>query len=243
MSSGRLPIVPWWDGDRTRGTIYGEGLVHQRSGWHGRARKRASAHAIPRAPLRRAPPCASRNVSVHPGVDLSVLRNTHRVDNRPGRQLARGQVLPELTACSLGVTGWSRCPLPAALSIGALAAFVAVAPEVYSPSIAAASNVYTETVSGTRRTVLERLVRQFEPGSCPRASSPTQVTLIGGGGGGSASSATTRPAASEAGPRRSSPRFRRQPACWVGALRASRLWRWGGEHRRPFSDRGRRRRR
>ena len=75
------------------------------------------------------------------------------------------------------------------MSIGALAAVVAVAPEVYSPSIAAASNVYTETISGTTG---ECSGGWFNNSTLdvPAGIVSTQVTLVGGGGGGSAATGT-----------------------------------------------------
>ena len=74
--------------------------------------------------------------------------------------------------------------LAASLAIGALVGIVAVAPEVYSPSIAAASNVYTETVSGATGSCS---AGWFNNSSLvvPAGIISTQVTLIGGGGGGS----------------------------------------------------------
>ncbi len=78
--------------------------------------------------------------------------------------------------------------LAAALAVGALASLVAVAPEVYSPSIAAASNVYTETINGTTGPCSSG----WYSGSSldvPAGVISTQVTMVGGGGGGSATSA------------------------------------------------------
>ena len=77
------------------------------------------------------------------------------------------------------------------LAVSALASIVAVAPEVYSPKFAAASNTYTETVSGATGECSNGWFNSSNL-DVPAGIINTQVTLVGGGGGGSAagSSAT-----------------------------------------------------
>jgi hypothetical protein len=78
--------------------------------------------------------------------------------------------------------------MAATIPIAALAGIVAVAPEISSPSIAGAANVYTETVSGSKG--------ECSPGwftnsgvVVPSGVVSTQIALTGGGGGGSTSHA------------------------------------------------------
>ena len=79
--------------------------------------------------------------------------------------------------------------LAASLAIGALVGIVAVAPEVYSPSIAAASNVYTETINGATGPCSGSWFNNSTL-VVPAGIISTQVTMIGGGGGGSTSNGT-----------------------------------------------------
>ena len=71
------------------------------------------------------------------------------------------------------------------LVISALASIVAVAPEVYSPLFAAASNIYTETVNGATGECSSGWFNSSNL-DVPAGIINTQVTLVGGGGGGSA---------------------------------------------------------
>ena len=75
------------------------------------------------------------------------------------------------------------------LTVGAIAGLVGIAPEVYSPSIAAASNVYTQTISGTTGPCSGTWFNNTNL-VVPAGIISTQVTLIGGGGGGSAANGT-----------------------------------------------------
>ena len=75
------------------------------------------------------------------------------------------------------------------LTVGAIAGLVGIAPEVYSPSIAAASNVYTHTVSGATGACSGSWFNNTNL-VVPAGIISTQVTLIGGGGGGSTASGT-----------------------------------------------------
>ncbi|HEY6428063.1 MAG TPA: hypothetical protein VIX84_12635, partial [Acidimicrobiales bacterium] len=80
--------------------------------------------------------------------------------------------------------------MAAVLAIGALASIVAVAPEVYSPSVAAASNVYTETVNGSTGQCSTSSWYNASTLVVPAGVVSTEVTLVGGGGGGGSASGT-----------------------------------------------------
>ena len=162
-----LPRIPWRDGDTTRGNGTGEALVHQRSGWHG------WGVGVGLAPLLI---CAA----VGP---LRTRTDRFRALLLRGKPLTATRTPPHDPA-SLGPPvlrgprgrGVHRCRRRSRLR----------RTQVYSPSIAAASNVYTTTLSDATGQCSSGWFNASNL-DVPAGIISTQVTLIGGGGGGSTS--------------------------------------------------------